>query len=287
MSDNNDIKDLDLGITQEDNNSGDDDMSSFFEELDKQVNGAIYDDEPKDDNKSNGDKVSGEDSGSDIDGDDLENLKKRYDASSKEAKRLHEELKKLENLKEYAPLIDALRQDPEAVDMIKDRLTGAASPQSIKDKLGLGDDFVMDIDEAVNNPESDSAKVLEAMVSSKAESVVNQKEAIRQAQAEEQRMIKEFQAKTKMSNEELEDLIEWSKNEKLTLEHLYLLRNLDKRDREILQRSAEERNRQARKVRNLPPSLAGKGESREVSQVDKVFEGILAAQSGGIEIKKG
>jgi len=93
---------------------------------------------------------------------DAETLKKRYAASSTEAKKLAAERKELEP---YMPILEAMKTDPNLISHVRSYFEGGGlTPKSITEQLNLDADFEINMQEAVSDPNSDSAKVLDATV---------------------------------------------------------------------------------------------------------------------------
>ena len=130
----------------------------FFSQLDRQVMGdAIV--QPKEaqpqqttsqqENPAVEQPVASEES-------DVANLEKRYSDSSREAKRLNNRLKEIEP---YMPILDAMKEDPNLISHVRGYFEGGGSaPTSVKEQLGLDEDFVFDYDDALSDPKSSSAK---------------------------------------------------------------------------------------------------------------------------------
>ena len=96
---------------------------------------------------------------------------KRYRDSSREAQRLHGELKEFEGVK---PLVNFMKRDSGLVDTIRNYLqNGGQTPTSVQNQLNLSEDFVFDGHEAVTDLNSESAKVLNQMVDSTVQKRVN------------------------------------------------------------------------------------------------------------------
>ena len=129
---------------------------SFFDSLEEQVNGHISDDEPTQPETEQVTQLQADtiDTGNEeIDWrSEAENLKQRYSDSSREAQRLKQELDNASQYSQYAPLINHLANDPSAVEALKDHISGESNPA-----LQLGDDFIFDGQEALTDPDSDSA----------------------------------------------------------------------------------------------------------------------------------
>ena len=87
---------------------------------------------------------------------------KRYSDSSREAKRLNSQLQDLEP---YMPLLNAMKEDPNLITHVRGYFEGGGSaPKSVKEQLGLDEDFVFDYDDALSDPNSQSAKLFNATV---------------------------------------------------------------------------------------------------------------------------
>ncbi len=306
MSDNKE-QNINLGIEKLDNNSGGaDDMSSFFAELDKAVNGAVFegsgegDNKPKDDNKLEEPKTEegGESKSSDEVADlkkELESLKSRYESSSAEAKRLSEKLQEVER---YEPLIDAMRRDPVLTSNVKGYLEQDSGSRPLKDRLNLPEDFVFDFDEAISNPQSDSARVFSEMARVQSEQVVGG--ALRERQAQEEatqakrqneQAIVEFQSKYELDDGQMKELIDWASKKSLSYEDIWYLKNRKNRDQEIVKKTAEERERQKAKMSQKAGSLGGVGSSKstETTPEDEIFKHIQNAIEGAniFQLNKG
>lgn len=288
MSDNNDN---DSG--NDDNKSdaqNEDDFSDFFDTLDRQVNRAVYDDGPISDNNDDAPQEGREDNSSDTDlppktveGDDadkeLDNLRKRYESSSEEAKRLAEERKVYED---FIPMLNAMRQDPGLVDHVKQYLLGNAPKQSIKDQLGLDEEFMFDFDEAISDPGSDSGKLFNHYVNAAVDRKIGQYQQVNERERSFNEQRRAFQEQHKLSPDEMEELESWAKTHTLTWEDIYDLKNRGTREKEIARRAIKEREDQLRKMRNTPRSLASTGDSNSDVDVDReVFKAIKRRTEGG------
>lgn len=274
------------------NEQNEDDFSDFFETLDRQVNRAVYDDEPITDNNDDDSQEGREDDNSDtnlppkeVDDEgadkELENLRKRYESSSKEAKRLAEERRMYED---FIPMLNAMRQDPGLVDHVKQYLLGNAPKQSIKDQLGLGEEFMFDFDEAINDPGSDSGKLFNHYVNAAVDRKINQYQQVNERESSFREQRRAFQEQHKLSPEEMNELEEWAKTHTLTWEDIYDLKNRGKKEKEIARRAIKEREDQLRKMRNTPRSLASTGESNSDVDIDREIFNAIKKRTGGADI---
>jgi len=211
---------------------------------------------------------------------DVANLEKRYSDSSREAKRLNTRLKELEP---YMPLLNAMKEDPNLISHVRGYFQGGGSaPTSVKEQLGLDEDFVFDYDEAVSDPNSESAKLFNATVDGVVQRRLNdfarqQSEQSRKASEEQ-----EFKVKHNVSEEQYEDLIDYAKSHKLTLEDVYYLKNREHRDQAVANNTRNEVINQMKNVRQMPTSIASSGNAQreEKSIDDAVFDKLLSTGTG-------
>ena len=208
---------------------------------------------------------------------------KRYSDSSREAKRLNNQLQDLEP---YMPLLNAMKEDPNLISHVRGYFEGGGSaPKSVKEQLGLDEDFVFDYDDALSNPDSQSAKLFNATV----DGVVQRRlgDFARQQSEQSRRASEEtsFKSKHNVSDEDYNDLMNYAKSHKLTLEDVYYLKNRDNRDNEVANNTRNEVIQQMKNVRQMPTSVASSGNTQreEKSVDDAVFDKLLAE---GTELNK-
>ena len=153
---------------------------------------------------------------------------KRYKDSSREAQRLNAELKQFEPIK---PLVDYMKRDSGLVDTIRGYLqNGGKTPTSVQDKLNLSEDFIFDGHEAVTDPKSESAQVLNQMVEGTVQRRVNnileqEKQVAKQNYAKQEKLneAQEFMKKNNMSEEDFSEMIKIAQGKKFTYDDMYYL----------------------------------------------------------------
>tara|TARA_Y100001938_G_scaffold150084_1_gene239538 strand:- start:1298 stop:2224 length:927 start_codon:yes stop_codon:yes gene_type:complete len=223
-------------------------------------------------------------------GDELTQMKKRYSDSSREAQRMKAQL---DELKPFIPVLDAMKKDSGLVDHMRSYLkNGGDVPTNVKDELKLGEDFEFDVDDMVNDPKSDSAKVFHSMVNK----VVNKKagEILQQEEAkatetrqniEYQNQAKQFMEERGMNQEEFLAFVDEAQGKikgSLSLDDMYHLVNRDKVNKNVAANTKNDMMKQMKNVRNMPTSQAGvnnAGTSNK-SAGDKMFEALLDFDSG-------
>ena len=249
----------------------------FFESLDSSVNGGIIDSEYSQSTSQDlGDNTLASPSG--VQEQDSDVLQKRYSDSSREAKRLSGKLNELEP---YMPILDAMREDPNLIQHVRNYFEGGGqAPQTMTDKLDLPEDFVFDADDAFSTPDSDSAKVLGATVDGIVQRRLNN--TLQTQKTENQRLAKEtaFRQQHEMSDDEWKDFVDFAKSKSLELEDIYFLKNRQNREANIADNTREQMANQMRKAQDQPRSLATAGSTPvEQSPDDSVFDAIVGLDS--------
>ena len=253
-----------------------DDSSDFFADLDRSVNGGIIDADANETsiNTSESDNTQEEPVVSEAQTEDVETLKKRYSDSSAEGKRLNQRLQELEP---YMPVLDEMRKDPNLVTHVRDYFdSGGQAPKSMVEKMELSDDFIFDPDEAISNPESESAKVLNGTI----EGVVQRrlgKELDKQIQEFTlEKRVTDFRTKHDMGDSEWNEFKNFADNQSLSLEDIYYLKNRGQRQENISRSSSENAVRKVQQTQQRPKSLATKGSTKvETSEEGQIFDAIM------------
>ena len=270
----------------------------FFSALDNQVNGAIIDNSVNEETPQTADPnivqnqantVSNEPR-SNTDSEELETMKKRYSDSSREAQKMKAQLNELQP---FIPVLNAMKDDSGLVDHMRNYLkNGGDVPTNVKDELKLSEDFEFDVDDMVNSPDSDSAKVFTTMV----DKVVNKKanQILKEQEIEAQQMRQKIEYKNQatqfmqergMSEKEFLSFVEEAKgkmNGSLSLDDMYYLVNKDKVSQNVASNTKEDMLKQMKGVRNMPTSQAGinnAGEGKK-STSDSMFDALMDFDSG-------
>ena len=268
---------------------------NFFGELEQQVNGGMADERfipTEETQQANGPDESAtqqepEGSANTVDWDSEDNpYKKRYSDSSREAQRLNDGIK---DLKPFVPVLEAMKNDSGLVEHVRDYLVSGGSPtKTVQERLNLSDDFVFDGNEAVTNPDSDSAKVFNAQVDTVVNNKVGailQQEKVKAAKAQQQLNLRkqeqEFRSKHKMSDEEYKEMVNTAKNHTLTLEDIHYLINRDKVKGNVAKSTKKDMVDQMKNVRNMPTSASGANSqgNNQKNPDDSIFDSLLGTDS--------
>ena len=251
------------------------DDENFFEALDQSVNGGILDEQTQPTSENFG--VNPPSSPSEVQhnvGEDISTLKKRYGDSSREAKKLNGQLKELEP---YMPILDAMREDPNLITHVRNYFEGGGqTSQNMAEKLNLPEDFLFEADDAFQNPESDSAKLMGATIDGIVQRRLNG--ALQGQRAENSKLAKEtsFRQKHELNDDEWDDFVDYAKGKSLELDDIYYLKNRQNRDGQIADSTRKEMQDKMRDVQQQPGSLATTGGQQvETSPDDSIFNSIL------------
>tara|TARA_R100001086_G_scaffold233920_1_gene155829 strand:- start:144 stop:1013 length:870 start_codon:yes stop_codon:yes gene_type:complete len=248
----------------------------FFEALDRKVNQGIL--EPEETTASNVQQLESEPTSEmspQQDANGEHNWEKRYADSSNEAKKLNGQLKELEP---YVPILNAMKQDPNLISHVRNYFEGGGeTPKSVKEQLGLDEDFIFDADEAVTDNESSSAKVLQSVIDGAVQRKLTGFAQNQQKVAETQNAERTFKEQHNMTNEEWNEFVDYSKSRTLTLDDIYYLKNRDNRDKQVANSTRQEMKDQMQRVRNKPQSVAKAGSqgTPQRSGDDNIFDSIL------------
>ena len=212
-----------------------------------------------------------------------QNWQKRYKDSSREATKLS---KQLSELKPFVPVLEAMKRDSGLVDHVRDYLkSGGAPNKSLKEKLGLEEDFVYDPNEAIEDPDSASAKLQQAHVDELVNSRVNQvltreKQAAQKTNMAllQKRQEMEFAKRNNMSKADFDEFKAQAQKRKLTLDDIHFLINKDKSKTNIANNAKQDVLNQMKNVRDIPTTAsdANNQGTSEKSPEGKLFDSMLS-----------
>lgn len=276
-----------LGGNLEDHSNDTSPTDSFFEQLEAEVNGGIADDRPVQATPQPNSGPGMETRNETVEGPDKTAIdwEKRYKDSSREATRMRGEL---DNLKPFVPLLDVMKKDHGLVDHVRGYLeNGGAPSKNVKEELGLGEDFIYDQDEALSDPDSDSAKVFNAHVDKMVQGKLNQSMQAQQQAAQRSHLkdkrkqeAVEFIKKHNLSQEQFMEFVEKAKQRPLSLEDAYYVINKDKAAANVAKSTKDDMLTQMKAVREMPTSASGVNSPRaDRSPDDQVFDDLFGGSS--------
>ena len=203
-----------------------------------------------------------------------ENIAVRYDASSKEGKRLAQEMEELNKLKPYEPLLSRIGNDEKLQQLIESHIKGEAKEEKI------------DLDEALTSEEAfrkavskEAARTVAAELDKRLgiERERNDRERRESQRREDERR---FQREHGLTDEKMEEFKEKMKGVKLTHEHLWQLTMGEELKAKKEQNITNEKLLQLLKTQGLPKSLASlSSKEDEVSEVDDIFNALSKVDS--------
>mgnify|MGYP003136422470 CR=1 FL=1 len=266
----------------------------FFSALDDQVNGGIQDNTEATQSQVSGSNTAtrpiGQEATERIDygsnnvqeqSNNSTDWQKRYADSSREAVKWRDAYKNVEG---FVPVLNAMKKDSGLVDHVRDYLVNGGKPaKSIQEELNLGEDFMFDQQEAMTDPDSDSAKLMNSHVDKMVQQRMGQMldtekrkaMAINQARNKSQQE-QEFKTRMNMDENQFKEFKAAAQKHVLTLDDVHYLLNKDKTAQNVAMSTKEDMMNQMKNVHNMPTSASGANSARvEKSEDREVFENIL------------
>ena len=209
------------------------------------------------------------------------NWEKRYKDSTREAQNMNTELT---DLRPFVPILDAMKHDSGLVDHVRNYLQSGGKPaQSVQDRLKLDEDFVYDGHDAVTDPESDSAKVMQehinTVVNKRARDILQnerQRNTKVQQDLEKKKMEIEFKKRHDMTDEGFKTMVEAAKGHVMTLDDIHFLLNRDQSNKNVANATKKDMLSQMQNVRNVPTSASGASSTQvDVNPENAMFDSIL------------
>ena len=265
-------------------------VNAFFDGLENQVNGQIQDDPSEVTPQGVGPNMASPEatrnaptSGSNTEAQSNSGTdwKKRYTDSSREAVRLKEQMNQL---KPFVPVLDAMKKDSGLVDHVREYLeTGGKPSKTMKERLQLDDDFVFDPGDAYDNPDSDSAKLMQAHIDQAVTQRVSgilEREKINAAKmrqaANQKAQEEEFRKKHNMSDEQYQEFVAKAKTHVMTLEDINYILNRDQVNANTRNATKKDMLDQMKNVRSMPTSASGANSQSPPSNPDNdIFDGLV------------
>lgn len=201
---------------------------------------------------------------------------KRYKDSSREIQRIHEELKKVEP---YIPIVKLAERDPQFLDYIAsygdDTKTDINKTEQILKRLGVGDGFVFDAEEAVLNRDSVSGKVLGAMVDEIASGKTNESKKEIIGAVKNMFEVERFKQQNKLTDSQFDELKKFASGLKLDWQTVYgIMKSQGGGNPQITKNTIDSDNSQREKASVTPSAGNKSNQQQEQSVAEQVFSAI-------------
>ena len=181
---------------------------------------------------------------------ELEKTKLAYSESSKEAIKLAEEKKQYEP---FIPILERMRDDPKLIRYVDDYLKKGKAPTDILESLGLDKETFEYIDGDIINPNSDSFKVLNAVIGNaigqRFDTFTKENNINMKQMQDEQR----FKSDMKMDNKAFAEFRTFanSKIKDFNYEDMYYLYNREEREKGIAKSAQDATLEQIQRANNI------------------------------------
>jgi len=177
-----------------------------------------------------------------------------------------------------------MKKDSGLVEHVREYLVNGGTPsKTMQEQIGLDEDFIFDQQEAMTDPNSDSAKLMNAQVDRVVQARVGQilhaeKQNAQKINAERgrQQIENDFQEKKGMNDEQFNEFKERAKNHILTLDDVDYLLNRDQANANVVQHTKTDMLNQMKNVRNIPATASGaNSRAQDIDPNNAVFDTIM------------
>ena len=256
-----------------------DSTGDFFDAMEKEVNSIAGEGDSVQDSKPMKEATPRQTAGNTAQAPQRIDWKKRYQDSSREAKRMHSEM---QNLKPYGAIIEAMKKDGGLVDHVRDYLTNGGGNTSIQGKLGLSEDFEFDADD-LGDPGSDSSKVLNAHVDQLVQSRLQQFSQVQDKKVAQQRFAQARLAEERqfrkdhpeMTDDQYKQMLETANTRRLSLEDIHYIINKDSANNKVAMNVKKDMVEQMKNARNIPASASSVNSAPHMANPDdSVFNAL-------------
>lgn len=185
-----------------------------------------------------------------------EDLIKSYTELEKKLGANSEAVNKLREVEPVLPLLEAMINDENFLEMAERYFTDPeAQREQLMKSLGIEDGYQFDLNEALTNPNSKDAKILEKLQRGNHSKIPKKEQKSTLSDADK----KAFMEKYGLDEKAFDDFVEKSKSRRLTLDDVYFILNKD----EIIAKAKEEAKIQALKeIRGQQNNARQVGKSR-------------------------
>ena len=260
----------------------------FFDALESNVNSMVQDKTPVTEAEATpapqgSNNVTAEAEGSQ--NAEVDNMKKRYSDSSREAQNLRAQLNEL---KPFIPVLEAMKKDSGLIKHVRNYFEeGGPVPGNVKEQLNLDEDFEFDTDEMVTNPDSKSRKVFNTMVDGIVQKRANEILENEQVKAQQvqnkmelKRKAEDFRTRHGLTEDEFMNFVrnanEKFTNQGLSFDDMWMLTNKGQVSQNVANATKKDMLNQMKNVRDIPVSQGSSNNAGAVNnQNDDLFNTLL------------
>lgn len=185
---------------------------------------------------------------------------------------------KLRELNPVLPMLEAMLGDETFLGMAEQYFTDPqAQSEAMKKQLGIDDDFVFDLNQALSDPKSEDAQILNKLMQSKQPKKTQTKPQNDQQISDKEK--KELMDKYSLTEQGYEDMMAKAAQHTITHDDIYFLMNKDKIIAEAKKEAQSGVKKQMETAQRLKkPVSAGKATNQKVSPEDSFMSALSAGK---------
>jgi hypothetical protein len=207
-----------------------------------------------------------------------EQLTESYKELEKKLGQNSDAVNKLRELNPVLPMLEAMLGDETFLEMAESYFTDPqAQSEAMKKQLGIDDNFVFDLNQALSDPKSEDAKILNKLMQAKqpkqTQTKPQQDQSISDADKEA------FMKKYNLSSEDYDEMMGRAQQHKITHDDIYFLMNKDKIIAEAKKEAQLGVKKQMQTAQRLKkPVSAGEGTYQESAPEDSFMNALSAGK---------
>lgn len=188
-----------------------------------------------------------------------------------------EAVNKLRELNPVLPMLEAMLGDETFLEMAENYFTDPeAQAEAFKKSIGVDDDFVFDLNNALSDPKSEDAKILNKLMQAK-QPKSPQPQTQQQSNTTDEQTKKAVMEKYNMSEDDYNDMMSKAQDYKITHDDIYFLLNKDKILADAQKKGQSSVKKQVETAKRLKKPVSGGGKTPKTSPEDAFMS---ALQSG-------
>ena len=185
--------------------------------------------------------------------DNMDELKNSYQELQKKLGENSEAVNKLRELNPVLPMLEAMLGDDTFLEMAENYFTDpSAQADALKRQLGVDDQFVFDLNNALSDPKSEDAKILDKLMQAKQPKKTQSQQQSSQTDPQAKNKVME---KYSLSETEYDTMMNKAQNHKISHDDIYFLMNKDDIIKEERRKAKEEAQKAVKKQLQSAKSL--------------------------------